>query len=107
MGGGIAMNFANVGIPVTIVEVEKGALDRGLSVVRRNYERTASRGGISSEDVEKRMSLIKGSLDMKDLAGVDMVIEAVFERMDIKQDIFKRLDAICKSGAILAPTPRG
>jgi 3-hydroxyacyl-CoA dehydrogenase len=107
MGGGIAMNFANVGIPVTIVEVEKAALDRGLSVVRRNYERTASRGGISGEDVEKRMSLIKGSLDMKDLAGVDMVIEAVFERMDIKKDIFEKLDAICKSGAILATNTSG
>ena len=107
MGGGIAMNFANVGIPVTIVELEKAALDRGLSVVRRNYERTASRGGISGEEVEKRMSLIKGSLDMKDLAGVDMVIEAVFERMDIKKDIFEKLDAICKPGAILATNTSG
>jgi 3-hydroxyacyl-CoA dehydrogenase len=102
MGGGIAMNFANAGIPVTIVEVKQDALDRGLGVIRKNYERTASRGGMTAADVEKRMGLIKGSLDMKDLAPVDMVIEAVFERMDIKKDIFTKLDAICKPGAILA-----
>ncbi|HZL01474.1 MAG TPA: 3-hydroxyacyl-CoA dehydrogenase NAD-binding domain-containing protein [Caulobacteraceae bacterium] len=102
MGGGIAMNFASAGIPVTIVEVKQDALDRGLGVIRKNYERTAARGGITAEDVEKRVGLIKGSLDMNDLAQVDMVIEAVFERMDIKKDIFARLDAICKPGAILA-----
>jgi len=102
MGGGIAMNFINAGIPVTIVEVKQDALDRGLGVIRKNYERTASRGGITAADVEKRMSLISGSLDMNALATVDMVIEAVFERMDIKKDIFTRLDAICKPGAILA-----
>jgi 3-hydroxyacyl-CoA dehydrogenase len=102
MGGGIAMNFANAGIPVTIVEVKQEALDRGLSVIRGNYERTASRGGITAADVDTRMGLIKGSLDMNDLAPADMVIEAVFERMDIKKDIFTRLDAICKPGAILA-----
>ncbi len=102
MGGGIAMNFANAGIPVTIVEVKQDALDRGLGLIRKNYERTASRGGITAADVEKRMSLITGSLDMNALAPVDMVIEAVFERMDIKKDIFTKLDAICKPGAILA-----
>jgi 3-hydroxyacyl-CoA dehydrogenase len=102
MGGGIAMNFANAGIPVTIVEVKQEALDRGLSVIRKNYERTASRGGITAEDVEKRMGLITGSLDMNEFKSVDLVIEAVFERMDIKKDIFTRLDAICKPGAILA-----
>ena len=102
MGGGIAMNFANAGIPVTIVEVKQDALDRGLGVIRKNYERTASRGGITAADVEKRMSLISGSLEMNALAPVDMVIEAVFERMDIKKDIFTKLDAICKPGAILA-----
>ena len=107
MGGGIAMNFANAGIPVTIVEVKQDALDRGLGVIRKNYERTASRGGITAADVEKRMGLIKGSLDMNDLAPVDMVIEAVFERMDIKKDIFTKLDAICKPGAILATNTSG
>ena len=102
MGGGIAMNFANAGIPVTIVEMRQEALDRGLKVIRGNYERTASRGGITAADVEKRMSLIKGSLDLQDLASADLVIEAVFERMDIKKDVFTKLDAVAKDGAILA-----
>ena len=107
MGGGIAMNFANVGIPVTIVEVQKEALERGLKVIRGNYERTASRGGITAAQVEERMALITGSLDMNDLAPVDLVIEAVFERMDVKKDIFTKLDAICKPGAILATNTSG
>ena len=107
MGGGIAMNFANVGIPVTIVEVKQDALDRGLSVIRKNYERTASRGGITAADVEKRTGLITGSLSLESLADVDLVIEAVFERMDVKKDIFTRLDAICKPGAILATNTSG
>ncbi len=102
MGGGIAMNFANAGIKVTLVEVKQDALDRGLKVVRGNYERTAARGGITAADVETRMGLIGGSLDMNALAQVDLVIEAVFERMDIKKDIFTKLDTICKPGAILA-----
>ncbi|MCA6296234.1 MAG: enoyl-CoA hydratase/isomerase family protein, partial [Phenylobacterium sp.] len=107
MGGGIAMNFANVGIAVTIVEVQKEALERGLKVIRGNYERTASRGGITAAQVEERMALITGSLDMNDLAPVDLVIEAVFERMDVKKDIFAKLDAICKPGAILATNTSG
>jgi len=101
------MNFANVGIAVTLVEVKQDALDRGLAVIRRNYERTASRGGITPAQVEERMGLIKGSLDMNDLAGADLVIEAVFERMDIKKDVFGKLDAICKPGAILATNTSG
>lgn len=107
MGGGIAMNFANVGIPVTIVEVQPAALERGLKVIRGNYERTASRGGITAAQVEERMALITGSLDMNALATVDLVIEAVFERMDVKKDIFTKLDAICKPGAILATNTSG
>ncbi|MCA6285648.1 3-hydroxyacyl-CoA dehydrogenase NAD-binding domain-containing protein [Phenylobacterium sp.] len=107
MGGGIAMNFANVGIAVTIVEVQKEAMERGLKVIRGNYERTASRGGITAAQVEERMALITGSLDMNDLAPVDLVIEAVFERMDVKKDIFTKLDAICKPGAILATNTSG
>ncbi len=107
MGGGIAMNFANAGIPVTIVEVKQDALDRGLKVVRGNYERSAKNGRFTMDEVEKRMGLIKGSLDMNDLKDVDMVIEAVFERMDIKKDIFTKLDAICKPGAILATNTSG
>jgi len=108
MGGGIAMNFANAGIPVVIVEVKQEALDRGLATIRKNYERTASRGGITPEQVEQRMGLITGSLSMEDsFKDVDLVIEAVFERMDIKKDIFTKLDAICKPGAILATNTSG
>ena len=102
MGGGIAMNFANAGVPVTIFEANKENLDRGLSVIRKNYERTAARGGLTAADVEKRMGLITGSLDISDFKDADLVIEAVFERMDIKKDVFGKLDAICKPGAILA-----
>ncbi len=102
MGGGIAMNFANVGIPVTIVERDQAALDRGLGVVRKNYERSASRGSIPPEAVEQRMALITGSTDKADFADCDMVIEAVFEDMDLKKSIFRELDEICKPGAILA-----
>ena len=107
MGGGIAMNFANVGIPVKIIETKQEALDRGLSVIRKNYERTAQRGGMTQDDVEKRMKLISGSLDMTALKDVDLVIEAVFERMDIKKDVFAKLDAIAKPGAILATNTSG
>ena len=102
MGGGIAMNFANVGFPVTIVEMKQDALDRGLAVIRRNYENTAKRGRLTMDDVEKRMALIKGSLNLEDLADSDLVIEAVFENMDVKKDVFGKLDAIVKQGAILA-----
>ncbi|MCG9916691.1 MAG: 3-hydroxyacyl-CoA dehydrogenase NAD-binding domain-containing protein [Phenylobacterium sp.] len=107
MGGGIAMNFANVGIPVVLIEVKQDALDRGLATIRKNYERTASRGGITLEQVEERCALITGSLEMEALAEVDLVIEAVFERMDIKKDIFTKLDAICKPGAILSTNTSG
>jgi 3-hydroxyacyl-CoA dehydrogenase len=102
MGGGIAMCFANAGIPVTIVETAQAALDKGLAVVRRNYENSAKKGKLSSAQVEQRMGLLSGSLDMQALAGCDLVIEAVFENMAIKQQIFARLDAICKPGAVLA-----
>jgi 3-hydroxyacyl-CoA dehydrogenase len=102
MGGGITMNFVNAGIPVTIVETSQEALDRGLKVVRGNYERSAKNGRFSMDEVEKRMALITPSLSMNDFATVDLVVEAVFERMDIKKDVFAKLDAICKTGAILA-----
>ncbi|MEM7744969.1 MAG: 3-hydroxyacyl-CoA dehydrogenase NAD-binding domain-containing protein, partial [Pseudomonadota bacterium] len=102
MGGGIAMNFANAGIPVTIVEQNHEALDRGMGVIRGNYERSAKRGRFSMEDVEQRMGLITGSLDINDVAPADIVIEAVFENMGVKKEIFTKLDTICKPGAILA-----
>ena len=102
MGGGIAMNFLNVGIPVTIVETKQEALDRGIATIRKNYENSAKKGRFPMEEVEKRMGLLKGSLDMKDLADSDLVIEAVFENMDIKKQVFGKLDEIVKPGAILA-----
>ena len=102
MGGGISMNFANIGVPVTIVEADQGRLDRGMAVIRKNYERSASRGRISMEDVDQRMSLLTGSLEKSDFADKDMVIEAVFEDMELKKSVFRELDRICKDGAILA-----
>ena len=99
LGGGIAMNFLNVGSPVTIVEVQEAALERGLSVIRKNYERSRT---AKPEETEARMALLSGSLDFDKLADCDLIIEAVFERMDIKKDIFARLDKVAKPGAILA-----
>ena len=102
MGGGIAMNFVNAGIPVTIVETSQEALDRGLGVVRANYERSAKNGRFPLADVDRRMGLITPTLDLNAIADVDMVVEAVFERMDIKKDLFAKLDKIVKPGAVLA-----
>ena len=102
MGGGIAMNFANVGIAVTIVEVKDEALKRGLGVIRKNYDNTAAKGRLTAADVDKRMGLITGSLELESLGDCDLIIEAVFERMDIKKEVFAKLDRIAKPGAILA-----
>ncbi|MBU2955018.1 3-hydroxyacyl-CoA dehydrogenase NAD-binding domain-containing protein [Marinobacter sp. F3R08] len=102
MGGGIAMNFVNVGIPVTIVEVQQEALDKGLAIIRRNYENSAKKGKLTQAQVEQRMELITPSLTYDDFRDVDLVIEAVFENMAIKKEIFARLDEVCKPGAILA-----
>lgn len=107
MGGGISMNFANAGIPVTIVETTQEALDRGFGVIRRNYERSASRGRFSLDEVDVRMARLTPSLDMGQLADCDLVIEAVFEDMDLKQSIFGRLDSIARPGAILATNTSG
>jgi 3-hydroxyacyl-CoA dehydrogenase len=101
MGGGIAMNFVNVGIPVIIVETTQEALDRGMKVVRGNYERSAKNGRFTMEQVEQRMALITPTIKLEDIANVDLVIEAVFERMEVKKEIFTKLDAIMKQGAIL------
>jgi 3-hydroxyacyl-CoA dehydrogenase len=102
MGGGIAMNFINAGIPVTLCEVAQEALDRGIGVIRKNYEISAARGRFTQEQVEERMSLVTGTVSMDDFADVDLVIEAVFENMDLKKDIFSKLDKICKKDAIMA-----
>jgi 3-hydroxyacyl-CoA dehydrogenase len=102
MGGGITMNFLSAGIPVTMVEREQAPLDRGVAIIRKNYENTAAKGRITADQVEAAMALLTPSLSLDDLADCDLVIEAVFELMEIKQDIFGKLDAICKPGAILA-----
>jgi 3-hydroxyacyl-CoA dehydrogenase len=102
MGGGISMNFANVGIPVKIIEVQQAALDRGLGVIRKNYQNSADKGRFPQEEVGVRMGLLSGSLNRADLADCDLIIEAVFEDMGVKKDIFTDLDKICKPGAVLA-----
>lgn len=102
MGGGITMNFLNAGIPVTLVEMTQEALDRGIGVIRRNYENTAKKGRMTQDQVEQRMALITPAITYDALADVDLVIEAVFEEMSVKKAVFGKLDAICKQGAILA-----
>ena len=102
MGGGISMNFLNVGIPVTIVETAQPALDRGLATIRRNYENTAKKGRLKQSDVETRMGLLSPSLNLDALSDCDLIIEAVYENMDIKKEVFRKLDKIAKPGAILA-----
>ncbi len=102
MGGGIAMNFANAGIPVTILEMSREALDRGLGIIARNYENTVRKGRLSQAKMDQRMALLTGTLDYDDLGDADIVIEAVFEEMAIKREVFGRLDAVCKPEAILA-----
>jgi 3-hydroxyacyl-CoA dehydrogenase len=102
MGGGIAMNFANIGLPVVLIERDQAALDKGLAVVRANYERSAKRGRLTADDVETRMGLLSGSTSIEDLASCDLVIEAVFENMAVKKEIFADFDRVLKPGAILA-----
>ena len=102
MGGGITMNFLNAGIPVTLVETNQAALDRGVGVIRKNYENTAAKGRMTQEQVEQRMALITPSLSKADLGDADLIIEAVFEELGLKKEIFGELDKIAKKGAILA-----
>jgi 3-hydroxyacyl-CoA dehydrogenase len=102
MGGGIAMCFANVGIPVTVVEGDASALERGLEKIRGLYESSMSKGRLSRDDFDKRMALLSGTTDFSRLSQSDIVIEAVFEEMLVKKNVFRKLDSICKDGAILA-----
>ena len=102
MGGGISMNFLSAGIPVTIIEMAQDALDRGTGVMRKNYEATAAKGRMTGEQVEKAMGLLNPTLDFDALADCDLIIEAVFETMEIKKEVFGKLDKIAKPGAILA-----
>jgi 3-hydroxyacyl-CoA dehydrogenase len=102
MGGGIAMNFANAGVPVTVLETTQAALDKGLGVVKKNYESTLKKGRLTPAEFDKRLGLIKGSLSYDDIATADLVIEAVFEDLAVKKQVFETLDATAKAGAILA-----
>ena len=102
MGGGITMSLVNVGIPVTMIEMKQDALERGLATIKKNYASTVSKGRLKQEEMDKRVALITTSLSMDGVKDADIVIEAVFERMDVKQDIFRKLDALAKPGAILA-----
>ncbi|MGD0317517.1 MAG: 3-hydroxyacyl-CoA dehydrogenase NAD-binding domain-containing protein [Xanthobacteraceae bacterium] len=102
MGGGISMNFQNAGIPVAIVETAQDALDRGVATIRRNYDNTAKKGRLTQADVQTRMGLLSPGLNLDALSDCDLVIEAIYENMDVKKEVFRKLDKIAKPGAILA-----
>jgi 3-hydroxyacyl-CoA dehydrogenase len=102
MGGGIAMNFVNAGIPVVLLETKQEALDKGIATIRKNYENTMKKGKLTQEKFDQRVGLISGTLSYSDIAGADIVVEAVFEDMKVKETVFKQLDAVMKPGAILA-----
>jgi 3-hydroxyacyl-CoA dehydrogenase len=102
MGGGIAMCFVNAGIPVVLLEVKQEFLDKGLGIIRKNYANTIAKGSLKQDVMDKRMSLIKPTLSYDDLKNVDLVIEAVFEDMAVKKEVFAKLDAVCKPGTIFA-----
>jgi 3-hydroxyacyl-CoA dehydrogenase len=102
MGGGIAMNFLNAGIPVTILEMKQEAIDRGLATIRKNYESQVKRGKLKQDKYEQRMALLKPTLSYEEIGDADLVIEAVFEEMGVKQKVFEKLDEVMKKGAILA-----
>jgi len=102
MGGGISMCFANAGIAVTVIEAKPEALERGLATIRKNYAATVTRGRLSQADMDKRMDLISSALDLSAAADADIIVEAVFEEMSVKQSVFKALDAVARPGAILA-----
>jgi 3-hydroxyacyl-CoA dehydrogenase len=102
MGGGISMNFLNAGIPVTILEMKQEALDRGIATIRKNYEAQVKKGKLKADKYDQRMGLLKTTLNYDDLKNADLVIEAVFEEMGVKQKVFEQLDKTMKPGAILA-----
>jgi 3-hydroxyacyl-CoA dehydrogenase len=102
MGGGIAMCFANAGIPVTLVDTTQQALDKGIEKIKGNYAATVAKGRLAQSDMDKRMALIAPRTNLDEIKGADIVVEAVFERMDVKKDLFKKLDALARQGAILA-----
>jgi 3-hydroxyacyl-CoA dehydrogenase len=107
MGGGITMSFVNVGIPVTVLEMSDEALEKGLGVIKRNYDIQVQRGRMSEADVTARMGLISGTTSYDDLAKADIIVEAVYENLDLKAEIFGKLDSVAKPGAILASNTSG
>ncbi len=102
MGGGIAMNFLNAGLPVTLLEMKQEALDRGVATIRKNYEAQVKKGKLKQEKYDERMALLRTTLSYADIAQADLVIEAVFEDMGVKEKVFKELDRVMKPGAMLA-----
>jgi 3-hydroxyacyl-CoA dehydrogenase len=102
MGGGIAMNFLNAGIPVTLLETKQEALDKGMATIRKNYENTMKKGKLTQEKFDQRMALLGGTLSYEEIGQADIVVEAVFEDMGVKETVFRKLDAVMKQGAILA-----
>ena len=102
MGGGIAMNFLNAGIPVKLLETKQEALDKGLATIRKNYENTMKKGKLTQEKFDQRMALVSGTLSYEDIGSADIVVEAVFEDMGVKETVFRKLDEVMKPGAILA-----
>ena len=102
MGGGISMNFLNAGIPVTILETKQEALDRGLATIRKNYEGTVKKGRLTQDKAEQRLALLKPTLSYDDLKDADLIIEAVFEEIGVKEQVFRKMDEVAKPGAILA-----
>ena len=102
MGGGISMNFANAGIPVTIIENNEDALKRGMATIEQNYQTSVQRGSLKPEDMQKRLALFTPTTDLNALKDADIVIEAVFEEMPIKKELFGKIEKIAKPGAVLA-----
>jgi len=102
MGGGIAMNFANVGIPVTVIENSQESLDKGMNIIEKNYSNTVSKGRMTQNEFKKRMSLISGSSKLESISNADVVVEAVFEEMNLKKEMFSKIDALAKENSILA-----
>ncbi len=107
MGGGISMSFLNVGIPVTVLELDQEALDRGIGIIKRNYDIQVQRGRMSAEQVDQRMGLLTGTTEYADLNTADVIIEAVYENIDVKVETFKKIEAVAKPGAILASNTSG
>ena len=107
MGGGITMSFLNVGIPVTVLELDQEALDRGMGVIKRNYDIQVQRGRMNEQEVDQRMAILTGTTNYEDLGTADVVIEAVYENIDVKVETFKKIEAVAKPGAILASNTSG